>query len=150
MTKNPLWDGETYAIVKAMKATGNQPGVIARWKEFVELWAISRPGDKNAEAILVWLPHWQVRPFYTAEELAPMWPALSIAIEYTNIWPAVPKSAKRLEFELDYVGLPRLGSWPEFTDNLSALRRKYFIVERLHYWQQASADEIEREFDAQR
>lgn len=142
MTKNPLWDGETYAIVKAMKATGNQPGVIARWKEFVELWAISRPGDKNAEAILAWLPHWQVRPFYTAEELAPMWPALSIAIEYTNIWPAVPKSAKRLEFELDYVGLPRLKQIQYGC---------YFIVERVHYWsREATLDEIRKEFYAQR
>lgn len=149
MTKD-FWKSDTYKIVQAMKATGNQPGVIARWKENVERWAQFNRTLPDAKAVLAWLPHWQVRPFYTAEELAPMWPALSIAIEYTNTWPAVPKSAKRLEFELDYAGLPRLGSWPEFTDNLSALRRKYFIVERLHYWQQASADEIEREFDAQR
>lgn len=150
MSGRQFWKGETWAIVKVMKATGNLPGVIAEWKKAIEVWANTRPADKDAQAVRTWLPHWQVRPFYTVEELAPIWPALAIAVGYTSTWPAVLKSAKRLEFELDYAGLPRLGSRLEFTDNLSALRRNYFIVERLHYWQQASADEIEREFDAQR
>ena len=76
-----FWKGETYAIVKAMKATGNRPGVIAQWKAEMEAWAAMRPvNDPDAQAVRSWLPHWQCRPFYTAEELAPMWPALAIAV----------------------------------------------------------------------
>ncbi len=134
--KNPFWEGETYAIVQAMKATGNRPGVIAEWKNAVAMWADKNRMDVNAQAVLAWLPSWQVRPFYTAEELAPMWPALAIAIGHTSIWPAVPKSARRLEFELDYADLPRLDRF----------YRQYFIVERIHYWRKdATPAEIDRE-----
>ena len=133
-----FWEGETYAIIKAMKATGNRPGIIAAWKEYVELWAVMRPGDRNAEAVLAWLPHWQVRPFYTAEELAPMWPALAIAVGHTAYWPNVLKNAQRLQFELDYGGLPRLKQIQYGC---------YFIVERVHYWsREATLDEIRKEF----
>lgn len=128
-----FWKGETYAIVKAMKATGNRPGVIAEWKERVAQWAQMHRTDPNAAAVNAWLPLWQPRPFYTAEELAPMWPALAIAVEHTTHWPAVPKSAKRLEFELDYAGLPFRFS----------MGRKYYIVERIHYWTDAPQDEFD-------
>lgn len=150
MSGRDFWRGETAAIVKAMKATGNRPGIVAEWKTSVTHWANTHPTDLNAAAVLSWLPLWQIRPFYTAEELAPMWPALAIAIGHTNIWPPVMKSARRLEFELDYAGLPRLGHWPEFSDRLPAPYRHFFIVERIHHWSRASVDQIEREFDAQR
>lgn len=131
---------ETYHIIQAMKATGNRPGVIQQWKADVAAWAQMNRTDPNAAAVNAWLPLWQPRPFYTAEELAPMWPALAIAVGYTFRWPAVLKSPRRLEHELDFHGLPRL---PE-------PYRNYFICERLHFWRQASLEEIEREFDAQR
>jgi hypothetical protein len=122
---NDFWKGETHAIVKAMKATGNRPGVIAQWKQEMEDWAFARPvNDPDAQAVRAWLPHWEVRPFYTAEELAPMWPALAIAVGHSTRWPAVPKSARRLEFELDYADLPRL----DFG------YRQFFVVERIHHW----------------
>lgn len=131
---NMFWNGETYAIVKAMKAAGNRPGIIAQWKADMEQWAAMRPAtDRDAQAVRSWLPHWQVRPLYTAEELAPIWPALAIAIGHTDRWPAVPKSARRLGFELDYAGLP----------SREVEGRKYYIVERLHHWRSATQKEIE-------
>lgn len=127
---------ETRHIIEMMKTTGNRAGIIALWKRMMELWAISDRGPDGA-AVKAWLPLWQPRPFYTAEELAPMWPALAIATGFTSHWPAVLKSARRLENELDFCGLPRLGHGYQ----------KYFIVERIHYWRQASKEEIEREIE---
>jgi hypothetical protein len=124
---------ETYHIIKAMKATGNQPGIIARWKEDVAAWAQMHPTDPNASAVLAWLPLWQSRPFYTVDELAPMWPALAIVTEFRTTWPSVVKSPKRLERELDFYRLPRL----------PAPYRNYFVCERLHYWTCAPLTEIE-------
>lgn len=141
MSGREFWKGETWAIIKAMQATGNRPGVIAEWKDQIAVWAENSPRDPNAAAVKAWLPHWRVRPFYTADELAPLWPALAIVVGHTDLWPQVPKSAKRLEFELDYAGLPRL-EFPTL--------RQYFIVERIHYWHDAPFEKIEREFDAQR
>lgn len=130
---NPFWKSETWAIVKAMRASGNRQGLIATWKDQVEQWARAHPGDPDAKSVLAWLPYWHVRPFYTAAELAPIWPALAIAIGHTDKWPKVVKSAARLENELDYAGLPfRL-----------ILDKKHYIVERLHYWKKAQKEEIE-------
>lgn len=140
MSGRQFWKGETWAIIQAMRATGNRPGVIAGWKEDIAAWAENNPRDPNAAAVHSWLPHWQVRPFYRANELAPLWPALAIVVGHTTRWRPVPKSAKRLEFELDYAGLPRL-DFPTL--------REFFIVERIHHWNKASLAEIEREFDAQ-
>jgi hypothetical protein len=128
------WKGETHHIIQAMKATGNRPGIIAKWKEDVAAWAQMHRTGPNAAAVNAWLPLWQPRPFYTADELAPLWPALAIATGFTERWPAVLKSARRLAHELDYYGLPRLNYF-----------RQYFICERLHYWRGASREEITRE-----
>lgn len=128
---------ETFHIIRAMKATGNRPGVIEQWKQAVAGWAQMHRTDPNAAAVNAWLPLWQPRPFYTAEELAPMWPALAIATGFTDRWPAVLKSARRLEHELDFFGLPRLPQpW-----------RSYFICERIHFWKRASTEEISQEIE---
>jgi hypothetical protein len=74
-----------------------------------------------------------------------MWPALAIAVGATTRL-AHPKSVMRLANELDFGGLPRLGSWPEFSDDLPREYRDYFIVERIHHWQRATTQEIEKEF----
>jgi len=135
MSGREFWKGETAAIVKAMKATGNREGVIASWKEGVRLWAEANPNSPDAAAALAWLPHWRVRIGYTADELAPLWPALAIAVGHTFRWPSVVKSARRLEFELDYAGLPfRL-----------ALSRKYYLVECIHHWEKVSDEEFYKE-----
>lgn len=128
-----FWSGETYAIVKAMKATGNRPGVIAAWKEDVAAWAKFCPGDPNAAAVTAWLPHWQVRPFYTVEELAPIWPALAIAVGHTARWPAVLKSPRRLQHELDHAGLPYF----------ETAGQRYYLVEQIHMWKALSQEERE-------
>lgn len=125
---------ETYFIIQAMKATGNQPGIIAKWKDAVAAWAQMNRTDADAASVNAWLPLWQPRPFYTADELAPMWPALAIATGFTTRWPNVLKSARRLEFELDYHRLPRL-----------PYAKKYFICERIHHWSHATDKEIMQE-----
>ncbi len=131
-----FWESETYAIIKAMKRSGNRPGVIAEWKDAVERWANlpENLGNKDAAAVRAWLPAWQPRPFYTATELAPMWPALAIAVGATMRL-AHPKSAMRLAHELDYGGLPRVQ--PMALENSmwnGNYPRDYFIVERIHHW----------------
>lgn len=123
---------ETYHIIEMMKATGNQPGVIARWKNLVAEWAQMKRTEPDAAAVNAWLPLWQPRPFYTAEELAPLWPALAIATGFTNRWPAVVKSARRLAHELDFYGLP----------SVRIDGQKYYVVERLHFWKNASEEEL--------
>jgi hypothetical protein len=131
---------ETRHIIDMMKATGNRPGIVAQWKGAVADWAQKYRTEPDAAAVNAWLPLWQPRPFYTAEELAPMWPALAIATGFTNRWPSGlvgVKSAALLANELDFCGLPRLGHGYE----------KYFIVERIHYWRKATKEEIEREIE---
>lgn len=122
-----FWESETYAIIKAMKRNGNRPGLIAEWKDAVERWANLPENARCADAAAVraWLPAWQVRPFYTATELAPLWPALAIAVGATMKL-AHPKSPMRLANELDFGGLPRVQIEGQPTD--------YFIVERIHHW----------------
>lgn len=125
MKLQKFWQGETYAIVKAIKASGNAVGIVAQWKEGVENWARMQPGNPDAEAAKAWLPLWQVRDAYTPEELSPIWPALAIAIGHTVHWPKVVKSAARLRHELDYARLP----------NFDFAGRQYYLVARLHHWQ---------------
>lgn len=139
MSGRQFWKGETHAIVKAMFVKGHNKGIVVHWKNQVASWAKNNPTDPNAVAAKAWLPLWQVRPFYTADELAPLWPALAIAVGHTDRWPQILKSARRLEYELDFAGLPRLSQ----SENL----RKYFIVERFDYWKKATLDQIERELN---
>ena len=123
-----FWKSDTYAIIKAMKRNGNRPGLIAEWKDAIERWAMLPENVRNADAAAVrtWLPAWQPRPFYTAAELAPLWPALAVAVE-ASMHLARPKSSMRLANELDFGGLPRL--WLE-----DSRASDYFIVERIHHW----------------
>lgn len=120
--QNPFWNSPTYKIVQAMKATGNRPGIIRQWKEMVERWALLNPGP-DADAVAAWLPNWQIRPFYSAAELAPIFPALALALRITRRMEPM-KSPARLAHELDYVGLPQIILCGEI----------YYIVERIHYW----------------
>lgn len=135
MSGGKFWDGPTYKIVKAMKATGNQPGVIAQWKAMIEEWAHTPPFDADKLAVQAWLPAWQVRPFYTAAELAPLFPALAVALRFTDR-PPPQMGAARLRSALTYAGLPSL-MWSGTT---------YFIVERIRYWRDAPDAEIQQEF----
>lgn len=128
-----FYKSDTFLIVQKMKATGNQPGVVALWKNMVEHWA-KRNAGPDADAVLAWLPLWQSRPFYSAVELAPLWPALAVALGICEKFPAI-KSAHRLENELSFSGLPKR----------RMLDRYYFAIERVHYWRDASDEEWEKE-----
>lgn len=132
---NALWE-----ITEAMKATGNQPGIIARWKELVEGWAKSMPPAADKQAVLAWLPFWQARPLYSAIELAPIIPALAVALKLAPRMTA-PMGAARLENALRATRLP----YREIQGKL------YFAVERCHWWRKAPDSEWEVEiFHAQR
>lgn len=124
---NEFWNGPTYAVIKGMKAAGNQPGMVARWIATVEQWATDHHGLADAAAIKAWLPHWQAREIYSAEELAPIFPALAIAFTAVKV-PPPTKSPQRLAHELIYGGLPHR--------NIHG--KDYFAVARLHYWKAMS------------
>mgnify|MGYP003385367378 CR=1 FL=1 len=130
-----FYKSDTFLIVQQMKATGNAPGLVNRWKDAVTAWALCNPGA-DADAVKAWLPLWQVRPFYTANELAPLWPALAVTLGLREKFSPI-KSAHRLENELIFAGLPRR----------RMLDRNYFAVERVHYWRDVSDDEWLREYD---
>lgn len=132
---NDFWKSSTYGVIKAMKATGNSPGIVAQWIEGARLWAMANDG-RDAAAVKAWLPHWQARPFYTASELAPMWPALTVALGASKYLPPKP-SVSRLIFALDYGGLPRLknqNGTVEFRSPVTGAGMSYYIVEQIHYW----------------
>lgn len=135
---NPFWQGETYAIAKMIKAAGNQPGIVQRWVERVAEWADLMMTPTDAAAVRAWLPFWQNRPFYTPEELAPIWPALAIMAGKTTRFPAVLKSPMRLRFEMDYAGI----------ESFERFGKRFYIVERPHYWrgliERAEWEEIDR------
>jgi hypothetical protein len=117
---NPFWKSDTAVIVKIMKATGNAPGLIDRWKDMVSAWAMVNPGP-DADAVKTWLPAWQVRPYYTAAELAPIFPMLAVALGLRSR-PLPAKGAALLSNELRMAGLPHFERDGEI----------YFVVEQCH------------------
>ena len=116
-----FWYSPTYKIIKAMQATENGPGVIRQWVGQLAETAEKHPGPE-ADAVKAWLPLWQNRPFYTAAELAPIWPALAMAMGFSDKMYA-QKHPARLKRELEWGNLPRLKGWPD-----------YFIVEHRSFW----------------
>lgn len=115
-----FYKSDTYLIVEKMKATGNAPGLIERWKDAVAAWAMLNEGP-DAQAVRAWLPLWQVRQFYTAAELAPILPMLAVTLGITQR-PGRVKGANRLANELKLARLPwrRIG------------RAEFFAVEQTH------------------
>lgn len=111
---------ETYLVVQKMKATGNQPGVVALWKNMMAHWAQKANGP-DAEAARAWLPLWAERKFYTAAELAPIMPVLATALGITAR-PSPVKNANRLANELVFARLP--------FHQIDGV--KYFAVEQTH------------------
>lgn len=139
MKTRDFYKTDVYKIIEAMKATGNQSGVIRQWKELEARWAIENTGpeaEAEAEAIRVWLPHWQVRPFYTAAELVPIFPVLAVMLGFAA--KAAPQmSPVRLANLLDFGGLPQLINGVEnkgFKSLITGQFDNYYIVERIHFW----------------
>lgn len=144
-----FWSSPTYQIVRAMKATGNKPGIVAQWKAAMDLWAMTNVGP-DASALQSWLPQFQVRPFYTADELAPMWPALGMVLGITDRMEPV-KSYARLLNELDLARLPSLCDMhgrQMLAHPVTKQVRRFYIVERISYWSARPIEwfEFEREF----
>jgi hypothetical protein len=140
---NEFYDSAVYKIIKHMQSTGNKEGVIAQWKSIVKEWAyINAHNNRDAAALCAWLPMWQVRPFYTATELAPIFPALALALGYIQKMPEVPDGPALLENRLKFGRLPCIC----MRHPMTGIVEKFFIVERLHHWVQAEPEEIAREF----
>lgn len=123
---------ETRHIIEAIKA---HPRLMEHWKASVGEWAQMHRTDPNAAAVNAWLPLWQVRELYCAEELAPLWPALAIVTGFTKHWPNVPKNAARIENELRFCGVPC-----RYVNG-----RIYFAIERRGYWRFAETSKWEKE-----
>lgn len=133
-----FWSSDIYRLTRIMAATGNRPGVIATWKKMVEMWVLDHATNPEGKALLAWLPLWQVRPFYTSAELAPMFPALAKVFGVTST-PSAQRSPARLWNELDYAGMPYLNKRFEdaqtlFKNPITGTPERYWIVERQHYW----------------
>lgn len=122
---------ETYAIVRAMIERGNRPGLIREWLSVVRHWAETH-GGQDAAALRNWLSIVQPKPFYTAHELALMWPGLKIATGLETRMTLAP-SPERLANELKFCGLPMLTAGRAFKSRFGAASQ-YFIVEHIPYW----------------
>lgn len=118
-----FWNGPIYQVVRKMKASGNQPGIVHHWKAMVQAWA-DREESADAAAVRAMLPLWQERPFYTAAELAPIMPGLAAALcVATPTGAFMPvMSPARLSNHLRMAGLPhhQIGN------------KLYFLVEHTH------------------
>lgn len=120
MIRNPFWRSDTARIVRVMKAAGNRPGVIAEWKRAMEDWTQSA-SSPEADAVKAWLPAWQARSYYTAAELAPIFPVLAVVLGFRDR-PAPAKGAALLANELRMAGLP----------HFERDGKLYFVVEQCH------------------
>ena len=146
MTRDEFWSGPVWPVANAMMRSGNQPGIIKQWVASAYQWALDNRGP-DAGAIKAWVPHFQPRPFYTAAELTPMWPALvaAMGLPFRN----VNYSPGRLANALDYAKLPLLirddgGVW--FRDPARPGEEStYYIVEQVHYWKKRHLSQEEFE-----
>lgn len=146
MTKNPFWSSPIYQVIKRMKATGNTEGMVARWIGSTEEWARRHAHLPEAKVIVSMLPYWRARPFYTASELAPIFPALMVAFGIVDR-PPPAMSGARLAFQLDYGGLPKMkrNNGTTFFHDSMGILQEFYIVERIHAWSSAVLSQEEFE-----
>lgn len=142
-----LGNDPTYLIVRAMLDRGNSPGLLREWFTGLLTWAEANKGP-DASALRAWLPMAKPRPFYTAGELATMWPAFKLALGLATRM-SEPPSANRLANELKFHGLPVLRNSEGFGGfyqlGVSRSFGEYFIVERCHYWRRLELTQEEFE-----
>lgn len=140
-----FWKSPTYKIVQAILATGNGEGVVAQWKASVEAWANSQPDTKDKAGVRAWLPLWQARPFYTAAELAPILPALFVALGHREQFrPA--RSPLRVENRLRFFRLPILQNadgQDTFVHPVTGRYGRFFVVEKCHRWRNVALTQEE-------
>ena len=133
-----------------MHATASHAGIIRLWQAKVSEWAKSMPPTPDKQAVLAWLPLWQNRPFYTAAELAPIFPALALALGYADTLQA-PRSPKSLANRLTFFRLLTLRNIDDsdiFVHPVTGRNERFFVVENIRKWTQrpVSQEEFEREF----
>lgn len=117
-------------------ATGNQPGIFTQWFAGMRRWA-EHNQTPDAKALQMWLDLVKARPFYTADELSGLWPALKLTLGL-NDYLAPKPSANRLHNELNFLRLPvlrNLNTGATYFPGIGSL----FIVERVHYWRDRGA-----------
>lgn len=138
------WKSYTFKVIKAMKATGNRPGLIQQWVTDMVSWA-QTSDTPDAKAIKAWAPQWRHRPFYTAAELAPLFPVLALALKVEERYQP-PKSPARLENELRFGGLPVVQN-ADGSDlfQVHGKLQRLFAVERLHHWKRITLSQTEVE-----
>tara|TARA_R110002020_G_scaffold298310_1_gene514172 strand:+ start:145 stop:597 length:453 start_codon:yes stop_codon:yes gene_type:complete len=130
LQKRAIW-----RIVNSIERLGNKPGILRQWIAGALKWADDNPG-RDAQAIRDWVTHWQMRPFYTATELAPLIPALGVAFGITDK-PMPQFGVKRLANMLDFAGLPKLKNIRGDCDFKHPYRcqfEEFYIVEQVHFW----------------
>lgn len=137
----------TWDMVNAIKARGNREGVIREWFAGMKAWAEANRGP-DAAALKTWLAIVQPRPFYNANELAGLWPALRLELGITPVLTVAPP-ALWFEKELEFCRLPILrnadGTGTFWTVDGLGLRHKYFIVEEIGRWQKSPLSQEEFE-----
>ena len=142
---NGFWTSPTYAVIQAMKATGNGPGLVTQWYSLLGKWAAENTGP-DAEAARAWLAHYKPRPFYSAAELAPLWPALIAGLGLPDRKER-PNTA-RLAAMLDYGKLPvlkNIDGTSTFRHPATDIATRYYITEQVHFWrkQKLSQEQFE-------
>lgn len=131
---------EARALVSWMRARGNRTGAVTEWIKNLTAWAENQPSTVDTRALRAMLPLWQVRPVYTAAELAPLLPTLYVVAGIRKVpGQAIgPATAKNILLK---AGLPMLGSGARFAHPITGQLDQYFIVERLHYWAKLPVDQ---------
>lgn len=130
---------DTYKIVQIILRRGNGPGLIEEWFAGMRKWAEANAGP-DAAALGLWLGIVKARPFYTAEELSKLWPPLRMTLGFTQRLEAAP-SPHRLGNELEFWKLPYVRRSDGV--HLKIDGKKYFIVDRPHFWAAQTFNEAE-------
>lgn len=141
--KNNRYPSDTYTIVNTILQRGNEPGLIREWFDGMKAWAEAN-GGQDAAALRMWLKLVKPRPFYTAEELSRLWPALKLTLGLSMRLDPEP-SPNRLANELEFCGLPVLrdeNGMPFVSEGSFSSR---FIVEHCHKWRNVHM--TQEEFD---
>lgn len=140
-----FYKSDIYKVVRAFSATGNRDGVIRQWHKSIMAGACNS-NDADIKALRQWLPYFQLRPFYSIYELAPIFPALALYLGISKTLKQ-PLSPQRLKNCLDFVGLPKLSNvnGTKSFMNAQGEKRQYYIVEAVHIWKKTPLLQIEFE-----
>ena len=135
-----------YQIVRRMIERGNKPGLIRELLEMSLRWSEAN-GGQDADALRGWLPMVNTaKPFYTAAELAALWPALKFAMGFDKRLMPAP-SANLLANTLKHNRLPlvrhadQVGDWFYWNGR----KTEFFICERIGYWRDRALSQKEIE-----